>query len=298
MKRFLRLSLLAAALLLQPPAFAGPAAGAPRLVTYPSAETVSDERGSYYIQLLKLVLSKIDKSIEVRGSTDTSGILRSFTRIAKGQGVDVMWAPTSPQRERDYLRVRVPLDKGLLGWRIFLIKDRDRERFASIQTLQQLKALTAGQVAEWEDAAILRANGLPVIDAMQYRDIFRMLAADRFLYLPRGIGEIQGELHNYQHLGLAIDTHLALHYPLCAYFFVARDNTPLAQDLETGLQRAIKDGSFERLFQQVNGPAIREAGLNRRRVFELLNPAVMPGTGQDDCIEGAAAIRSLGSQLK
>ena len=297
MQRFLRLVLLSAALLALPPvAFAGPEA--PRLVTYPSADTPTDERGSYYIQLLKLVLNKIDPTIEVRASADTSGILRSFSRIAAGQGVDVMWAPTSPQRERDYLRVRVPLDKGLLGWRIFLIKDRDRERFANVQSLPQLKAMAAGQVAEWEDATILRANGLPVVDAMQYRDIFKMLAADRFVYLPRGIGEIQGELHNYQHLGLAIDTNLALHYPLCAYFFVARDNTVLAQDLETGLQRAMKDGSFERLFQQINGPAIREAGLNRRRVFELSNPAVMPGTGQDACIDGAAAIRSMVGQSR
>ena len=228
-----------------------------------------------------------------RGSSDTSGILRSFTRIAAGQGVDVMWAPTSPQRERDYLRVRVPLDKGVLGWRIFLIKDRDRERFAAVQTLDQLKELAAGQVAEWEDAAILRANGLPVVDAMQYRDIFRMLAADRFVYLPRGIGEIQGELRNYQHLGLSIETGLALHYPLCEYFFVARDNVALAQELETGLQRATKDGSFERLFQQVNGPAIREAGLNKRRIFELTNPAATPGSGQDACIEGTNALRNL-----
>ncbi len=189
--------------------------------------------------------------------------------------------------------MRVPLDKGVLGWRIFLIKDRDRERFAAVQTLDQLKELAAGQVAEWEDAAILRANGLPVVDAMQYRDIFRMLAADRFVYLPRGIGEIQGELRNYQHLGLSIETGLALHYPLCEYFFVARDNVALAQELETGLQRATKDGSFERLFQQVNGPAIREAGLNKRRIFELTNPAATPGSGQDACIEGTNALRNL-----
>ena len=292
------LALLACTCLQRPTLAAPAAADAPRVVTYPSADTPTDERGNYYIQLLKLALAKIDRTIEVRNSSDTSGILRSFSRIAAGQGVDVMWAPTSPQRERDYLRVRVPLDKGVLGWRIFLIKDRDRERFAAVQTLDQLKALAAGQVAEWEDAAILRANGLPVVDAMQYRDIFKMLAADRFVYLPRGIGEIQGELRNYQHLGLAIEANLALHYPLCEYFFVARDNLALAQDLETGLQRAIKDGSFERLFQQVNGPAIRAAGLGQRRVFELSNPAATPGSGQDACIDGANSVRALAAPGK
>lgn len=263
-------------------------------ILYPAAELASDSRGSYYEQLLKLALAKADGGLEAQPTQYASGISRALVRLAQGDGVDVMWAPPTEQLDRDFLRVRVPLDRGILGWRLFLIRQQDSEDFISIGSLAQLKTRLAGQVAEWLDTDILLRNGLPVVKAARYQDLFNMLANGRFSYLPRGIGEIQAEAQNYAKLGLQIESHLALYYPMCAYFFVERHNTRLAEQLEIGLRRAIDDGSFERLFQQYNGASLEAARLSQRAVLRLNNPfsPTGPGSGYDDCAQAAGSIRA------
>jgi len=269
---------LAGAALLGSIAAGAPAPQAPRVVTYPSTGAAGDERGDYYVSLLKLALGKADGHFIVQPSADPSVALRAFANMEAGRVIDVIWSPTSLEYEHDYLPVRIPLDKGLLGWRIFLIGEADRGLFEGVHSLEQLKALPAGQVSEWVDTAILRANGLPVVTATRYENLFRMLAAQRFRYLPRGVGEIAGEAYNYGSLGLSIEPHLALHYPMCTYFFVARQNAELAQRIEQGLRRALKDGSFEQLFQHFYGHTLQAAKLDKRRVFELDNPTVSPAS--------------------
>lgn len=257
-------------------AWAAPAAGAPWVVTYPSSGAVGDKRGDYYVSLLKLALDKADGNFEVQSSTNPSVATRAFVSMATGRGIDVIWAPTTIQLEHDYLPVRIPLDKGILGWRIFLIGESDRGLFEGIRSVKQLKALPAGQVREWVDTDILRGNGFPVVAATRYENLFTMLAAQRFRYLPRGVGEIYDEARNHGHLGLTVEPHLALHYPMCTYFFVAKQNTELAQRIELGLRRANKDGSFEQLFQQFYGQALQAAKLDGRLVFTLERPTAPP----------------------
>jgi len=251
-----------------------PASGpdAPRVVVYPSAGQANDSRGNYYVSLLRLALARSDAVYEVRPSTEATVTRRALVEMAAGRGIDVLWAPRVTTLDHDFLPVPIPLDHGILGWRIFLIDKRDSAVFAAIRSLEQLKAYSAGQVGEWADTAIMRANGIPVVDTTLYENLFPMLAAHRFSYLPRGIAEIDGEARNYAALGLVIEPRLALHYPYCTCFYVRRQNRELARQIETGLRRVLKDGSMEALFQQFNGPAIQRAALARRVVFELANP--------------------------
>ena len=289
MNRRTRATILAGLLL----SLAASSLAAAQPVVYPSAGAANDQRGNYYVSLLKLALGKSDGVYAVTPSNDASLNQRVFIRLAAHDGIDVVWAPSTRKLERELLPVPVTLDKGLLGWRLFLIRDGDQAAFATVRSLEQLKALPAGLVGEWVDTEILRANGLPVVDAMRYDSLFKMLALQRFRYLPRGVGEIDGEARTHHALGLAIEPRLALHYPMCTYFFVARGNTALAGQIELGLRRAQRDGSIEKLFQQFNGAAIKAAKLDQRRVFELRNPAqpAADAPGQQDCREAAAAIR-------
>jgi len=268
---------------------------APTVVIYPWSGRDTDTRGSYYVQLLRLVLGKSDGRFDIRPSAMATVNLRVMHKIASNDGIDIMWSPTSTQLEQELLPVRISLDKGLLGWRLFLIDARDQDTFAAIRTFDQLKAYEAGQVTEWADTAVMRANGLTVVDTPYYESLFRMLAAHRFRFLPRGVGEIDGEARNYASLGLVVEQHLALHYPYCTYFFVRKDDVALARHIETGLRRAQKDGSFEALFRQFNGEAIQRAALDRRRVFELVNPTAPsgPGPGPDACTTSGRALLRL-----
>ncbi|MBV8603954.1 MAG: hypothetical protein JO224_04655 [Pelomonas sp.] len=260
------------------PAWAGPGqavAPAPTRVVYPSAPQVGDHRGDFYIELLRLALAKSDGRFQVVGSTDPSMASRAFVRLARHEGVDVIWAPTTREFEHDYRAVRVPLDKGLLGWRLLLVRRDDLARFAKVATGAQLRALRAGLAAEWSDTQVLRDNGLPVVTASLYDNLFPMLAAQRFDYFPRGVAEIVDEQR--AHPEFAIEPRLVLHYPACTYFFVARDNERLAAQIELGLRRALQDGAFEKLFDFYNGDAVRAAGLEQRRVLELRNTVEPPG---------------------
>jgi len=264
----------------------------PGVVIYPTSGVADDQRSRFYISLLQIALDKGGGGLQARESAIPSVTLRTFERMVTGNGIDVVWAPTTAQLERDYLPVRVPLDKGVLGWRIFLVNRTEREKFADVHSMEQLKALSAGQAGEWVDTQILRHNGMTVVESTLYETLFKMLAGHRFDYMPRGIAEIIGEASNYAHLGLEIEPRLALHYPFCTYFFVAPGNGQLAQQLERGLRKAQSDGSFERLFQQYMGREIAAARLDKRLVFELDNPTLPPrnAPGQAECRSASTAI--------
>jgi len=67
-------------------------------------------------------------------------------------------------------------------------------------------------------------------------------------------------------------------YPTADYYFVNKQNTELAENLRQGLELALADGSFGRLFAAHFGPAIRRAQLDKRVLIELTNPLLPPQT--------------------
>jgi hypothetical protein len=84
-------------------------------------------------------------------------------------------------------------------------------------------------------------------------------------------------------LPLTVEKHLMLVYRMPFYLFTSKKNTKLAADLELGLNRAIADGSFDRLF--LNDPMVQavleKANLNQRLEFPLDNPTLPKETPLD-----------------
>ena len=238
---------------------------------YPGAATEADARASYYLKLLELALQKSGLPYELRPNGQLMVPSRVVSVMEAGGDVDVTWGPTTRELEQRLLTVRVPIDKGILGWRLLLIRADERAAFAAIRTPGQLRALAAGQQRDRGDTTILKANGMKVIGASIYESMFQMLATNRFQYFPRGVGEIWGELSRHPELDLEVEQHLALHYPSVSYFFVSPHDPALARAIERGLRAAIKDGSFDALFDQYNGATLARAKLGTRTVFELNN---------------------------
>jgi ABC-type amino acid transport substrate-binding protein len=172
------------------------------------------------------------------------------------------------------------LNKGLLGWRLGLIRKGDQGLIAGINTLDDLKRVRLAQGQEWPDTQILQANGVNVITAPKYEGLFKMLTGKRFDYFPRSVMEIWDE-QAINAETLEVEPHLALHYFYDAYFMVNRKNTKLAQVIREGLEKAIADGSFDKVFQQYFGERLRKARLETRTVIELRNPLLTPGTPSD-----------------
>ena len=257
----------------------GVAASAVRLnVVYPPPESQADQRQEFSIKTLDLALSRSGIPYTLREGTQRLPQGRAIRQVQNNGEPNVIWTVTTKEREKALLPVRIPIDKGLLGWRVLLIKSADFEQFRKVRGASGLKALRAGQGTDWPDTQILLANGLRVSTSDTYDGLFKMLAASRFDYLPRSVAEVSGEQSQFADSRLTLEPKLVLHYPTAKYFFVSKDNPALAKAIETGLRDAIRDGSFEKLFVKYNGEQIKLAKLEQRTVIELKNPLLPPQT--------------------
>lgn len=198
--------------------------------------------------------------------------------------LDIMWAGTTPELERDFIPIRVPLFKGLLGHRIFIIRKGDEEKFSRITQFSDLLRLKAGQGRNWGDTQILESAGINVVKPVNYPNLFHMLDGERFDYFPRAVHEPWPEVSSRPELNLSIEEKLMLVYPMPLYFFVSKHNQQLADILIEGLNRAVDDGTFNQLF--LNNEDIKTAieltNMKDRRVFRVSNPNLSPETPLDD----------------
>lgn len=267
---------LLAALLLVCPLWAQ--AQAMRYV-YPPPESGSDTRLNYYWELLQAAL---DETVPqwgpylLQASPKVMNAGRAELLLSAATDISVMARTTSIARENALRPIRIPLDKGLTGYRLFLIKADTQAWTDPVRTLPQLQTLSIGQGATWVDSDILRANGFRVVTAPTYELLLPMLDSGRFDLFSRGVNEISHELAAGRQTfpALAIERKLLLYYPLPRYFFFPRtpEGEQLAQRAEAGLRMLIKNGKFERRYQAFKKTILSDISLGGRRVFSIPNP--------------------------
>lgn len=244
-----------------------------------------DARYAYRTALLQLVLEKTPEqgacSLSPQFTTVTQD--RGLALMEEGR-IDVVSMPTTLQRERDMRAIRFDVLRGLLGYRVLLIRKQQQADFAAVQSLAELRHFSMGFGMHWADLSLLQYNGFRVVAAPHYESLFAMLSRGRFDGFPRGLNEAWQELGEQQaeFPDLVVESTLALHYPWPVYFFVRRDNSALAARLQLGLQRAEADGSMRQLFLQHHGQLLQQAQLAKRRLFLLSNPTLPPGTPKAD----------------
>lgn len=259
-------------------------------------EVPDDTRNAYFLAVLQLALEKTadQGDFELQPAAEAMPQSRALQRLSDGEGIDVVWSMTSIAREKQNRPIRIPLLKGLMGYRLLIIRAEDQSWFRRVHTIDQLRELRAGQGHDWPDTEILRANGLAVESTVDYDGLFRMLQLGRFDYLPRAINEPWEELALRPGRGLAVEEGLMLYYPTAEYFFVHRDNDALADRIELGLRRALADGSFDKLFHEhpVNANAFGKANILKRRIIRLDNPLLPPETPFDQATLWWAPLRS------
>ncbi len=198
---------------------------------------------------------------------------RILNDVKIGQ-LDVMWSMTSQSLEQDYQAIYIPLFRGLLGMRLAIVTQQNADLFKYVNNLADLKRFSAGQGKTWPDTTILKENGLNVVTTLKYPNLFPMLEGGRFDYFPRGVNEPWDEIVNHQDLNLTVDPYILLKYTAPLYFFVAKENTQLANKLTQSLNNMIADGSFNRMFfndSQVQ-MVLHKANLQQRTIIPLNNP--------------------------
>lgn len=242
-------------------------------------------RANYPLDILRLALA-YDRTTDydLQPLPEEVNKQRLLSMIQEGQA-SVIWAGTKPELESTLRPIRIPIFKGLLGHRIFIVRRGDQARFSQIDSLGELiNTMVAGQGRFWGDTPILENAGLRVEKPVGYPNLFDMLDGERFDFFPRAIHEPWQEVAKRGHLNLAIETDLMLVYPMPLYFFTSRDNESLAQAIEAGLNKALDDGSFDKAFME--NPDIRDAidrtNVANRRLFRISNPALSAETPLDD----------------
>jgi hypothetical protein len=201
---------------------------------------------------------------------------RALAELMTGTSINLHWTSMDAQAERGLNVVHIPIHRGLIGYRVFLIQ-RDRQRdFDRIETLDDLRSMTGIQGLGWIDTDIMRHAGLPVQTTSSYETIFRMLEGRRVDYFPRGVIEAYPELESRKATepDLAVEQNLLLMYRSDFLFYVSPAHRDLAETISRGFTAAWRDGSYLRLFNThpYIQNALQYANLDGRRIIQIDNP--------------------------
>ncbi len=234
--------------------------------------------------LLKLILTKIpEKQYTMDDSFVGSTENRTIQMLVDNE-LDIVWYATTNDFEERMLPIRICIFKGLLGYRVLMIKKGTQYKFDGIKTIEDLRRVSLGQGRMWADTDVLVANQLNVVKVMKYDSLFFMLDGDRFDAFPRGVHEPWNEIAGRPALQLDVEEKLLLSYTNPFYFFVNKNNPELARDIERGFRIALEDGSFDQYLRNDPsiGAALTKANLKDRIIIPLKNPSLPPKTPVND----------------
>jgi hypothetical protein len=250
---------------------------------YNAPESGGDVRYGYHVDVLKAALdaTRATDGPYVLKPSNPMGEEQQLAELRSGsQALTVMIRGALLDFAKVLWYVPIPIDKGILGYRVLLIRGQDQSKFSEVRTLADLRAFSIGQGAGWKDVDILRHNGLKVVTGPTYEGLFEMLARGAFDCFSRGVEEVGDEYSRRSKAmaGLAIERTLLLHYPLSRYFWFARDaqGKSLAARVNTGLQSVIRSGTLDRLFDRHFRSRLASLRLPARRLISLENPAQLP----------------------
>ena len=200
--------------------------------------------------------------------TQNRGVL-----LLQSGGIDVIALGTNAEREEKLRPVKIDILRGLVGFRLLVIRSADQASIAQMDDVSLRSQLTFGLNSQWADLPIMEANGYAVVTSSSYENLFGMLAAGRFDAFPRGLNEAQREIdgHKKEFPQLSVEKTKALYFNFPIYFWVKKDNIALADRIERGLRLCLADGSFHDLFMKYHAAEIDALKKENRHIINLNN---------------------------
>lgn len=253
----------------------------PPTVTVPHQGAQSTLIYRYSLELLHAALKQGGWRGEVRERTHAPGEELHQGVWAREMALGtpdfgVCWFMTSADRERRLPAVRVPMYRGLFGWRLLVVAQGQQARFAGLRGAQDWRQVGLVQGPDWPDTEILRANGLRVSTPERYGTMLDWLRQGRVDAFPRAVVEAFVEAET--HPGLAVEAQWAFHYPTALYFFVNRRRPALLAALQKGMETLVLTARLQQMFEARFSPLLARADLGGRRVLRLRNPLLPAGT--------------------
>ena len=247
------------------------------LVQYPLVEDVYErDFDAYFLEIIELALKKSGRKYSFEPVKLPVTVESRSGRMLQENKNIVYWLNSSSAREQHLIPIKIPLFKGLIGWRVLLIRPELQAEFSKVKTLGDLRRYVAGQGHDWPDTLVLQENNLPVESSASWEGLFKMLAAGRIDYFPRSVIEIEREKRIFPSEEIQVENSLVLHYPAAYYLFVNKENTRLANALGTGLQASIESGEMDRVFNNHFAGLLANLSIHKRRIIELENSQEFP----------------------
>ncbi|MEH6454103.1 MAG: hypothetical protein V7782_13805 [Psychromonas sp.] len=243
----------------------------------------SSARQYFESELLQAVLTTTENANNVCelniDNTDYPDAQDEGNIFANGTDILVTVAGNLKFIDKPKIMIEQPLCKGLLGYRLLLVNDKDRETFLNIQNGAELQSLSIGIPATWVDAELFRENQYKVVEKGIFDDLFTLLVNAEFDYCALGVNEIEKEFEErVKPVGdISIEPSLMLYYPFPLVFYVNPDNKALAERVHLGLADIFSNGIYENIFQKHYGDIVTRLNLKQRKVFTLDN-AILPNS--------------------
>ncbi len=238
-------------------------------ITYPKQPIEDSIHVTYTIELLKLALEKTGVRFEITPTDEITLQGKAFNLLSNNRSINIVWSMTNEQREADFLPIRVPIFKGLIGWRVLLVEPNMLPKLER----SNLREHSVVQGMDWPDTKILQANGFNVVNATNYDEAFMIMHRSQAGMFPRSVIEVIAEMADDNlRRDLMIEPNYVLQYPAAMYFFVNKRDKILARLLEQGFAKAMADGTFDALFNATYLPVLEELKVSQRTLVKLTNP--------------------------
>lgn len=251
----------------------------------------SEKRDAYQYNLLELALKKTlstHGNYKLTKNNEKFTSLRSHRELERGEAINIIALPTPSWSIRDGdtkppVTIQKPLLDGLLGYRKLVVRRSDLQKFEQINSTAELQRLTAGQGRDWEDVNIYRHNNYGVVDNADYFNLFAMLAARRFDYIPLSVIEIDDIMVRFSKYSkdFVVVPNLIIYYPFPVLYNISARHPELVERLTQGLDVAQADGSFKQLFEGYFGADVEMLKAQNLKVFILKSPKVPSSLGLD-----------------
>jgi len=245
-------------------------------IVYPRIRPTRDVQVAFALAVLDLAMKTANASYTLRSADIEMERGRALAELAGADNmINLHWTSMEAQAERGRNVVRIPIHRGLIGHRVFIIRKERQADFDKVARFSDLKAFMCGQGLGWIDTKILRAAGLNV-QTSTYDTMFEMTQGGRVDFFPRGVVEAFAELDGRRQLepDLVVENRLLLKYRSDFIFYVAAGHEALAQTIEAGLVAAYRNGAYMRLFNTHHyiQDALARADIASRLIFTLDNP--------------------------
>lgn len=248
------------------------------VVTYPNIDGLGTQAIGY--KVLELILGKGGKPYKLQVAGPPVNQNRARAELEEGN-ISVLDTGIQSDLESRFDPIYLPMDRGVLGWRLFIVHKDSVDDFSKIKGIEDLRKKTAGQGQGWGDVAILEHAGLKVQTSPNIENLTQMVAGKRFDFLPLGANEVYGFLEKYGkgNANLVVDDKVVLVYPFGRFFYVKKGNKELRAAIESGMEAALADGSLQKLLvsHSMFKDAFFKANLKSRTVIRIDSPGMPEG---------------------